>query len=105
MPTDLDPILQHIKLQTNYQTNKIILREKIQTDLHFTYAGGLFKVTPELIAFTSVWPDEDFFLEDSYQNPIPIKKTEFLTIATQHYQKVMNFWNIEHDKIKKLRKV
>jgi hypothetical protein len=32
----MEPLLTQIKLATDYQVNKRILREKIQTDLHRT---------------------------------------------------------------------
>ena len=89
----------------HYQTNKRILREKIQTDLHVPYNNGLFKITPELIAFLATWDSDELFLEDTYQNPIKINRTEFLTLCKQHYQMVMNTWHIQHDEIRRVRKV
>ena len=100
-------ILDQIKLRTDYQKNKVILREKIQTDLHFTYNGGMFKATPELILFSSGWPrHESLYLEDAYQNPIHIPDPEFFAAKCKEcYYKVMNRWHQEHEELKKLRKV
>jgi hypothetical protein len=103
--SDLNKITEQIRLATDYQTNKRILREKIQTDLHLPYNGGLFKVTPDLIALLSVWNGDELFLEDTYQNPINVNKTELLSLCKQHYQMVMNTWHIQHDEIKRARKV
>ena len=103
--SDLNKITEQIRLATDYQTNKRILREKIQTDLHLPYNGGLFKVTPDLIAFLGVWDSDELFLEDTYQNPINVNKTELLSLCKQHYQMVMNTWHIQHDEIKRARKV
>jgi len=103
--SEAEILVEQIKLSTDFQTNKIILREKILTDLHLTYNGGLFKITPELIAFAATWPDDNMFLEDVYQNPIELKRAEFLKQAQQHYQKVMNTWHCEHAELKKLRKL
>ena len=52
--SDLEKLTQEIRLATNYQVNKRILREKIQTDLHVPYNGGLFKASPELILLKSI---------------------------------------------------
>lgn len=82
-----------------------MLRERIQTDLHFAHNGGLFKVTPELLAFVATWPVEELYLEDVYQNPIEIDKQVFLITAQQHYQKVMNYWHQQHAELKTIRKV
>jgi len=103
--SDLEKITQEILLATDYQVNKRILREKIQTDLHVTYNGGLFKITIELLAFLHTWDSEEIFLEDTYQNPIKINRTEFLSLCKQHYQMIMNMWHIQHDEIKRARKV
>lgn len=101
----IEDITTQIKQSTDYQINKTILREKIQTDLHFPHNGGLFKVTPELLAFVATWPTEELYLEDTYQNPIEIDKQVFLVTAQQHYQKVMNSWHQQHAELKQIRKV
>lgn len=100
-----EDIVTQIKESTDYQINKRILREKIQTDLHLAYNGGLFKITPELFAFVSVWPTEHLYLEDVYQNPIEIDKQVFLAQAGQCYFKAMNRWHEEHAELKRIRKI
>lgn len=101
----IDQLVEQIKQSTDYQTNKRILREKVQADLHFAYNGGLFKSTPELIAFINAWDSEDLYVEDTYQNPIKVNRLEFLTLCKQHYQTAMNTWHIQHDELKRIRKV
>jgi ornithine carbamoyltransferase len=103
--SEIEKLTEQIKLATDYQVNKRILREKIQTDLHFAHNGGLFKITPELLAFVQTWPVDELYLEDTYQNPIKVDQQVFLVTAQQHYQKVMNRWHQEHAEIKQLRKI
>jgi hypothetical protein len=103
--TELDQLTQQIKQATDYQTNKIILREKIQTDLHFAYNSGLFKASQELIAFLNSYDSSELVLEDSYQNPIKVDRQELLDLAKQHYQMAMNAWHIRHEELKRARKV
>ena len=103
--SDLEKITQEIRKSTDYQINKRILREKIQTDLQVPYNGGLFKVTPELIGFLNAWSSDELYLEDTYQNPVKILRQEFLTLCQQHYQLVMNEWHIQHEEIRRARKV
>lgn len=98
-------IAAQVKLATDYQTNKIILKEKIQTDLHMVYENGLFKITPELLAFVATWPTDYLYLEDTYQNPIEIDRQVFLVKARQHYQQVMEIWHQQHEELKRIRKV
>lgn len=103
--SDLEKITDQIRLATDYQINKRILREKIQADLLVPYNGGLFKVSPELIAFLGTWNTDELFLEDTYQNPIKIDRQELLNKCRDHYQMVMNEWHCQHEEIRRVRKV
>jgi len=101
----LDELVEEIRLSTDFQINKKILKEKIQTDLHMTHNGGLFKITPDILAFVKTWPTDEIYLEDVYENPIKIDKQIFLVTAQQHYQLVMNRWHNEYEELKKIRKI
>ena len=103
--SDLNQVVEEIRLATDFQINKRILREKIQTDLHLAHCGGLFKITPELIAFVKTWPVDELYLEDTYNNPIKVDRQVFLVQAQQHYQLVMNQWHNEYEELKKIRKI
>ena len=103
--TNINPLVEEVKRATSYATNKLILREKIQTDLHLAHNGGMFKITPELFAFVSTWPTDFLYLEDIYQNPIEIDKQVFLAQAGQCYHKAMNEWHIQHNELKQIRKI
>ncbi len=103
--SDLPKIVEQIRLATDFNVNKQILREKIQTDLHFAHNGGMFKITPELLAFVQSWPIDRIFLEDVYQNPIEVDKQVFLVTAQQHYHRVMNDWHEQYEQLRKIRKV
>jgi hypothetical protein len=105
--TELNQLVTQIKQATDYQINKRILREKIQTDLHFAYNSGLFKADPATYAFIMLWQGDPnaLFIEDIYNNPIQIIKQEFIEICTEHYQQVMNDWHIQHEEIKRARKI
>jgi hypothetical protein len=80
------------------------LRERIQADLVFTENGGMFKITPELLAFVQTWPVDEMYLEDIHGNPVQLSKQTFLVRAQQHYQTTMNAWHIEFEKSKKIRR-
>lgn len=98
-------LVAQIKLATDYQVNKRLLKEKILTDLHIAHNGGMFKITPELIAFLNSWEDSEIFLADIYENPIKINRLEFLTLCKEQYHSVMNQWHIQHEEIKRIRKI
>lgn len=101
----VEQIVEQVKVATDFQINKRILRERILTDLHMPFNNGMFKLTPELLAFVSTWPLEVLYLEDTYQNPIEIDKQVFLVKAQQHYHSVMNEWHQQHEELKRIRKI
>jgi hypothetical protein len=103
--TTPEQLVNQIRTATDYQINKQILREKIQTDLHFACNGGLFKATPELIAFLNCYDLYEMVIEDTYQNPIRVNREELLELARQHYQMAMNAWHIKHEELKRVRKI
>jgi len=103
--TELEKLTAEIRLATDYQVNKRILREKIQTDLHVPYNGGLFLISMDLISFLTTWPEDQLYLEDTYQNPIAVNRSELLQLAREHYQQVMNTWHQQHAELKRLRKI
>jgi hypothetical protein len=105
--SNLENLVNQTRLATDYAKNKTLLREKIQTDLHFTYNGGLFRADPAQYTFVILWQGDldALFLEDTYGNPIKIEQKEFVKLSTEHYQRVMNRWHQEHAELKRIRKV
>lgn len=105
MSEQINQLVDQIRVATDYQKNKKALREKILTDLHLPYAGGLFLIDISLLSFLATWPNDELYLEDVYGNPIHVVKQELLDQARQHYQMVMNTWHIEHEQLKRIRKI
>lgn len=103
--SNISNIVEQVRLATDFNINKQILREKIQTELHIAHNGGMFKITPELIAFVKDWPLDTLYIEDVYQNPIEIDRQVFLVTAQQHYHRVMNEWHQQYAELRKIRKV
>lgn len=105
MQSTINDLVTEVKQATDYQINKKILREKVENDLHMPFNGGLFKIDTAILAFASTWPDDLFYIEDVYKNPIEVNKYEFLDKARKHYQSVMNTWHQQHENIKRIRKI
>ena len=100
-----EQIIEQIKQATDFQINKKILKEKIDTDLLIVYKDGLFKCDYSLISFLSIWDQDEIYLEDSYNNPICVNRLELLALCKQHYQLVMNQWHAEYIKLQSIRKI
>lgn len=87
------------------ETARLALRERIQNSLVFAFNGGMFKATPELISFITVWPATSLYIEDIHCNPIHIVDKEFFLQKCQHhYQEQMNAWHNEYQELQKIRK-
>ena len=103
--SDINNLVDTIRLATDYQINKEILREKILTDLHVAHNGGLFLVTQELLAFLATYRYTTLYIEDTYHNPVEIDRDAFRNICEEHYQKVMNRWHQDHNELTRIRKI
>ena len=107
---DLDQLTTQIRKATDYQVNRRILREKIQTDLHFAYNGGLFKVTPELINFTKTTIELGYVTDvpfiDANSFPIIIADVkDFLDNIVSVYFEALNEYTNKFIEIKSKRKI
>lgn len=105
MSEKIENIVEQVRISTDYQINKRILKEKIKTDLHLVYKNGMFYIDPVILSFVATWPDEVLYIEDIYENPIEITRDEFLYHARMKYQTVMNTWHQQHATLKQIRKV
>ena len=101
----INDIETEIRQATDYQRNKQLLREQVQTDLLFSHSDGLFRASPELISFLSVWDQDELFLEDEYHNPVRCNRHDMLDQCRRHYQKILNHWHSEHEQLQKIRKI
>ena len=100
-----EQILNQIKEATDFQINKKILKERIDSELLIVYKNGLFQCSIELISFLSIWEQDEIYLEDSYNNPILVNRHELLKLCKQHYQSVMNEWHVQYCKLQSIRKI
>ena len=88
---------------------KAALLERIESQLTFTYGGGLFKATPYLLAeiagYLSIYNvDDTVVMLDEYENPIEVTLGVFRTFAMEARQYAMNSYKNDYDKLKKVRK-
>ena len=97
-------ILESVQKAFDFQTAKKNLRDRLDRCLTLPYAGGLFKVSPELIVFATSW-QEPFVIEDSLGNPIKIDNpNDFVTNLKLNYQEATNEWLNEFEQARKLRR-
>ena len=96
-------LLAHARARFDHESAKRVLKEKYQAKLIFAYNGGMFRTTPELLAFVQSWPIEELYLKDLYDNPVEVDKQVFLVKLQQHYHEQMNAWLVEFEQLSKQR--
>ena len=88
----------------NHAQYRKILRERIRGELILTHNGGMFMITPELLAFVAYWPLPELYLEDMHHNPIEVDRQVFLVQAQERYHYAMNVWHTEFESSKQIRR-
>jgi len=99
-PTNLKQIAESKFKHALFRKN---LKERIESQLAVAHNGGLFKATPELMAFLHCWNSDDLFLADQYSNPVWCDRLKLLAQLKEAYQYAMNAWHIDFEKSKKIR--
>lgn len=103
MSTTGEILKKYSDARSDFQASKLALRERISQELQVPYNGGLFKVTPDLISFVTIWEGGELYIEDIYQNPIKVKRSEFLSIIKEAYNNAMNTWSVQYEELKRIR--
>jgi len=88
---------------------KLALLERVDSQLIFTYGGGLFKATPELIALLKSFhpphsPDNPIVILDEYKNPVKVNLISITELAIKSNQYAMNAYLNDYEILKKVRK-
>ncbi len=86
---------------------KLALLERVDSQLTFTYNGGLFKATPVLIAYArglQTGLNEEVCILDEYNNPIKVIISQFVDQAMTANQFALNAYLGQYIKLKKVRK-
>jgi hypothetical protein len=108
----IDERLANAIAQANYRVTlnnqKQNLRLKLEQDLTYAEAGGIFKINPTLIAFVTTLRREfelnEAVLADMNDNPVFIEDLEtFHANIVERYMQSMNDMLVEFNKIKKAR--
>lgn len=83
---------------------KISSKENHESQLLVPLAGGVFRVSPELIGFLSVeFLGDTVILLDIYENPINVNRLELLSLCISTYKTTMHSWLETTEKINNQR--
>lgn len=99
---DTKEIVNVARARFNRQQSITQLYAKYNARLVRAHAGGLWRITPELIGYLKSAPPKAVLL-DTFKTPIEIDTSEFLQFIEPIYTTVMSEWLAEYQKLNTLR--
>jgi hypothetical protein len=100
---DIGNLIISARTRFNHNSAKKYLKQKYDNKLIIAEQGGLWKITPELIAVLAIYPSKTLILNDIYDNPITVNKNAFLSKASSVYDSVMTEYQKEWEELKNNR--
>ena len=96
---DTDKLIEFSRARFEHESAKRVLREKYQAKLVFAHTGGMFRASPEMISFLSLYADQDIVIKDLYDNPVQVNAQALCDIMKSRLQEQMNAWMVEHQEL------
>ena len=100
---DTDQLVAHSRARFEHASARRLLREKYQGKFIFAHAGGMFKSTPEMITFLSLYSNEEIVLLDLYDTPVKVNADHLKDEMQKRWYEQMNAWLIEHEELSRQR--
>jgi hypothetical protein len=89
---DTKTLISEAKARFNHNSAKAQLKDKYDGKFIIAEQGGLWKATPEFIAFLNAMDDNFVILIDNFDNPVQVKRDQLLSLLKETYSKVMLEW-------------
>jgi hypothetical protein len=99
----MNDLVERVRARFDHEAQKKILREKYQARMLFGFNGGMFRASPEMISFLSLYGDERIVVQDIYENPIEVNAQELCNLMKYRLQEQMNAWLLEWDQLRRQR--
>jgi len=96
-------IISKIRTRFDHAAAKKTLKEKYESRMLFAHAGGMFKSTPELISFLSLYTNQDIVLLDVYDTPVKVNAADLKDEMQKRWYEQMNAWLVEWSELQKQR--
>ena len=100
---DTKDLIAHSRSRFDHNAAKRTLKEKYQGKLVFGWNGGMFKATPEMITFLSLYNEVRVVILDLYETPIEVNAKELCNIMKAKLHEQMNAWLVEYQDLNKNR--
>jgi hypothetical protein len=99
----MEDLITHIKSRFDHEAARKVLREKYQAKMLFGWNGGMFRASPEMISFLSLYDNQRIVIQDLYENPIEINAKELSDLMKHRLAEQMNAWLVEFNNLQKQR--
>lgn len=93
---DTDALIAHSRARLDHAASRRALKEKYQARLVFGYNGGMWRATPEMITFLSLYDDQDVIVPDLYDTPVKFNARVMRDIMQARWQEQMTAWECEY---------
>jgi hypothetical protein len=100
---DTKTLISEAKARFNHNSAKAQLKDKYDGKFIIAEQGGLWKASPELIAFLNALDDNFVILIDNFNNPVQVNRDQLLAVLKDTYSKVMLDWYKEWKEIETVR--
>lgn len=100
---ETNALVAHARARFDHATARRLLKEKYEAKMLFGWNNGMFRATPEMITFLSLYGDERIVVQDLYENPIEVNAQELCNLMKMRWQEQMNAWLAEHEENNKKR--
>lgn len=100
---DTNQLTSQIRIRFDHAAAKKNLKEKYEARLTFGYNGGMFKSTPEMIVFLSLYGEQSIVVQDLYDTPIGVNANCLKDYMQSKWQEQMNAWLVEWNEMQKQR--
>lgn len=96
-------LLSLARARFDHEAARKNLREKYQAKMIFGWNGGMFRATPEMITFLSLYGDKRIVVQDLYETPVEVNAQELCDHMRMRLQEQMNAWLEEYNIINQQR--
>jgi hypothetical protein len=100
---DTNDLVKQARSRFDHAAARRVLKEKYEAKMLFAHAGGMFKSTPEIITFLSLYGNEEIVLLDLYDTPIKVNAANLRDEMQKRWYEQMNAWLIEHEELSRQR--
>lgn len=98
-----DDLVTQARSRLDHAAAKRVLKEKYEAKMLFAHTGGMFKSTPEMISFLSLYNNEEIVLLDLYDNPVKVNSDMLRSEMQKRWCEQMNAWLVEFEELSQQR--